>query len=100
MAGTGGSETIHISAKSPQLQPLLQPLPSLLPGGLQALALLAQEPQSTGQLAGVCGVQGRNGLALSLQLLQPGQDDRQKVKPRLLLPPPSSPLPWSFILER
>lgn len=99
MAGTGSSETIHISAKSPQLQPLLQLLPSLLPGGLQALALLAQEPQSTGQFTGVRGVQGRNGLALSLQLLQPGQDDRQKVKPCPLLPPPSSPLLWAFILE-
>ena len=44
MVGTGGSETIHILNKLLQFQPLLQLLLSLLPGGLQLLALVAQEP--------------------------------------------------------
>lgn len=66
MPGTGGRETIHFLAKLLQLQRLLQLLLSLLPGSLQPLALLAQEPQSIDHLLGVCGVQGCHGLALSL----------------------------------
>lgn len=101
MVSTGGSENIHFSTKPLQLQPLLQPLLSLLPGGLQLPALLAQEPQGSGRPSGVRGVQGCRGLALSLQLLQPVQDDRQRVKPRLL--PLATFLPFhlhgSFILE-
>lgn len=87
VAGTSGSEVIYISAESMQLQPLLQLLPSLLPGGLQSPASLAQEPQNTGHLLGVRRVRGCNGLAPGLQLLQPIQDDRKVVKPHLLLTP-------------
>ena len=99
MVGTGGSETIHVSTKLLQFQPLLQLLLSLLPGGLQLLALVAQEPQGTSCLSEVWGARGCHGLALSLQLLQPVQDDRQRVKPCLLPGPTflSFGLPSSFI---
>ena len=101
MVGTGGSETIHISNKLLQFQPLLQLLLSLLPGGLQLLALVAQEPQGTSHLSKVWGARGCHGLALCLQLLQPVQDDKQRVKPCLLPGPTFFPsgLHGSFTWE-
>ena len=91
VVGTFGRENIHLSAKLLQLQPLLQPLLSLLPGSLQALALLAQEPQSAGHFLGVRGARGCDGLAPRCQLLHPGQYDRKRIQACPSSHQPSSP---------
>lgn len=92
MVGALGRETIHFLAKLLQLQPLLRSCclcsqaafsPRLCwPRSLRALSPLRS-----------LGVHRCQGLALSLQLLHPGQDDRQRSKPVPLLTnlPPSRP---------